>query len=128
MARPKRKSRNRLRTRTRKTVQVRLYHGASLLALLVAAVLSLAYLSLGARSEELGREINRLEKRLEAVRRDVQNEEFKWSHLTSPGELEKLFKRHNIVMSWPPPENIVRLRRGDLHLRFAQATGREGHE
>lgn len=124
----KRKSRNRTKNRTRKQVQVRIGHGVSIIVVIAAAFLALGYLYLGARSDALGQDINRLEKRLDAVRRDVQNEQFKWSHLTSSAELEKLLRRHNLVMDFPAPENIVRLRRGDWHLQVAQVQGTERHE
>jgi hypothetical protein len=103
-------------------------HGVSIIVVIVAGFLGLAYLYLGGQCDDLGKDINRLEKRLESVRQDVKNEQFKWSRLTSTAELEKLLKRHNLVMDWPAPENIVRLRRGDLHLQIAQIPGMERHE
>ena len=114
----RKRSRNRVKTRTRKTMAVKVFPGAFASLLLLATVLSLGYLWLGSRCDNLGRQISSLEKQLEVL-----NEKFKWSNMTSTLQIEKLLQKHGIEMTWPSEESVVRLRRTDTHLQLAQATG-----
>ncbi|MCB1069771.1 MAG: hypothetical protein KDL31_05405 [Kiritimatiellae bacterium] len=119
----RKRSRNRVKTRTRKTMAVKVFPGAFASLLLLATVLSLGYLWLGSRCDNLGRQISSLEKQLDQKQREVLNEKFKWSNMTSTLQIEKLLQKHGIEMTWPSEESVVRLRRTDTHLQLAQATG-----
>ena len=78
--------------------------------LVLAAVLSLSYLWLCGRTEGLGRNIKGLEKEYAELRRRVINEEYKWSNMKSPKNIERLLTQHNVAMVWPSEQNIVRIR------------------
>lgn len=124
----RRRSKNRVKTRSRKQVKVKVFPGALATLLLGATVCSLGYLWLGGRCDHLGRQINALEKQLEAKEREVLNEDFKWTNMTSTKQIEALLRKHGIEMGWPGEESVVRLRRNDIYLKLAQATGGAMHD
>ena len=80
---------------------------AGLIVLLVA--FALGYIWLGCRCEALGRELKGLETERDALRKQHLNEEFKWSRMKSPREIEKALEMHHIVMTWPSNEQVIRL-------------------
>lgn len=88
------------------------------------SVLALAYVWLGCRCEVLGRDIRGLEKEREILVRRCLNEEYKWTRMKSPRQIEKALQLHNIVMAWPRNDQVVRLHDVNV-LRDRQAKSAE---
>ena len=80
------------------------------LALTLAAGLALSYLWLCGRCESLGVQIKALEAKKADLHNRVINEEYKWSNLKSPRNIELFLQQHNLVMTWPDESRIVRVR------------------
>ena len=85
---------------------------AGLVALLCA--FALGYVWLGCRCEALGRELKTLENERDALHKQYLNEEYKWIRMKSPREIEKALERHNIIMTWPSNDQVIRL--SDMNL------------
>jgi hypothetical protein len=79
--------------------------------LLAATGTSLGYLWLCGRCEDLGRRIKQLEQQKSQIERRVVNEEYKWSNMTSPQNMEKLLQTHRLEMVWPSEKKVVRIQR-----------------
>jgi hypothetical protein len=79
-------------------------------ALIVVATLALAYVWMGCRCEALGREIKGLEGDKTVLYKKCLNEEYRWTQMKSPRNLERVLAKHRIKMVWPRPAQIVRLR------------------
>lgn len=102
--------------RNKKKQAAKVVFPAPLAALLVVVtVLGLSFLWLCGRCENLGRAIKALEHEITDVKVRVQSEEYKWSNLTSPERFEKILQQHELEMSWPGDERVVRLRTSSLH-------------
>lgn len=78
-------------------------------ALIIVATLSLAYVWMGCRCETLGREIKALEEEKELLQKKFYNEEYRWTQMKSPGNLERVLAKHDIKMIWPSSSQIVRI-------------------
>ncbi len=89
--------------------------------LVLLAAVFIGYLWLCSSCEGLGAHIKALEKTRAEVHKRVLNEEFKWSNMKSPQNIELLMRKHNLVMTFPDDGNVVRLRAGI----GAPATGRQ---
>lgn len=79
------------------------------LVLVLAGTLSLTYLWLCGRATTLGKRIINLERQLAEVEKHRLNEEFKWSNMKSPHNIEQALKLHQLDMSWPDKTRVVRL-------------------
>ena len=86
--------------------------GTAKFAAIMAAVFVAAflYLCLYNRCETIGARIKGLEEKKAELRKRVMNEQYKWSNMKSPRNIEALLKRHNLAMGWPQETQIVRLR------------------
>lgn len=84
------------------------------LLLFAAAVISLSYLWLEARSVELDRRIGSLEKTLQQTRSRRQSWQARWARDTSPSHLDALLQRHGLSMSFAGRERTVTLNSSDL--------------
>jgi hypothetical protein len=93
--------------------------------LLMATGTALGYLWLCGRCEDLGRRIKALEQQKVALERRVVNEEYKWSNMTSPQNMEKLLQAHKLEMVWPSEKNVVRIHRTERPQQFAQHHGNQ---
>lgn len=82
--------------------------------LVVVIVLSLSYLWLCGRCENMGPVIKGLEQDLADVQVRVQSEEYKWSNLTSPKRFAKILEEHGLTMSWPDDDRVIRIRTSSL--------------
>jgi len=80
---------------------------AGIVALLAA--FALGYVWLGSRCEALGRDLKVLEDESLMLHKQYLQEEYKWIQMKSPHELEKALERHNIIMTWPKSDQVVRL-------------------
>jgi hypothetical protein len=119
MAKNRRK--NKLRVRSRKPGVRGVFPGTLFGVLLLLAIFALSYLYLCGRCDALGKKINALEKTRDNLRREIVNEEFKWSNMTSPKSMEELLLKHGLTMTWPSEDSVVRLRRNPLPQQFAQS-------
>lgn len=79
------------------------------------STLALAYVWLGCRCESLGREIKALERNRSVLVERYRKEECGWSRMKSPPNIEKALAQHNILMSWPRRDQVVRLYLYDPH-------------
>lgn len=81
------------------------------IVLLLAGALALSYIWLTGRCDELGLRIKDLEKERDQLQRKVVTEEYRWSNMTSPQNMQKLIEAHGLSMSWPTEKNIIRIPR-----------------
>ena len=93
--------------------------------LCVATTTALGYLWLCGRCEDLGRRIKALEQQKSALERRVVNEEYKWSNMTSPQNMEKLLQAHKLEMIRPGERSVVRIHRSTQPQQFAQHQGNQ---
>ncbi len=75
-----------------------------------AAVISISYLWFCGRCEALGVQIQSLEAKKAELHKRVINEEYKWSNMKSPQNIESLLRQFNLAMTWPDEDRVVRLR------------------
>lgn len=87
--------------------------------LALAAVLATGYLVLCNRCEALAEDIRQLERREAEVQRQVVNEEFKWSNMTSLRSIEQALARFDLPLRWPSDRQVIHLSRP---LRVAELT------
>lgn len=74
---------------------------------MVASSLSLGYLGLGVRCEDLGEELKRLEGESRRARERRVCEESRWANMKAPRQIERMLARHRLVMIWPRQDQIV---------------------
>ena len=77
--------------------------------LVLVAVLGLSYMWLCSRCDALGKEIKRKEAELTAAQKRLVNEQDHWSGITSPANLERAIRKHDLKMVMPREEQIVRV-------------------
>ncbi len=77
--------------------------------LVLVAVLGLSYMWLCSRCDALGKEIKGKERELIAVEKRLVNELDRWSQITSPANLERAIREHNLGMTMPRDAQIVRV-------------------
>jgi hypothetical protein len=75
-----------------------------------AAIISISYLWFCGRCEALGVQIQSLEANKAELHKRVINEEYKWSNMKSPQNIESLLRQFNLTMTWPDENRVVRLR------------------
>lgn len=117
-----RRRKNKMRVQSRKPGVRGIFPGTLFGVLLSLMIFALGYLYLCGRCDDLGKKINQLEKTRDNLRREIVNEEFKWSNMTSPASMEKLLAKHGLTMTWPSEDSVVRLRRKPLPQQFARET------
>ncbi len=78
--------------------------------LTMAAVVAFVYLWLCNRCDAIGTRIKTHERKTQELHRRVLYEEYKWSNMKSPRNIETLLRQHNLQMTWPEERNVVRLR------------------
>jgi len=81
---------------------------------ILAVTFSLGYVWLTCRCEGLGRDIAVLEKQKAELAKQFSHEEFKWSRMRSPIEIEKALARCNLEMVLPDHRQVVRISAADL--------------
>jgi hypothetical protein len=83
----------------------------ALAVVILASIMALAYISVGARCEDLGREVSRLERDLDAKRKVLGNEQSKWHRLKSKPQVELALKAFGLEMDWPQQNQVLYLER-----------------
>lgn len=81
----------------------------ALLVVILASVMAITYISVGARCETLGKEVARLEKEIDAKRKVLGNEQSKWQRLKSEANVKQALKAFSLDMSWPRQHQILHL-------------------
>jgi hypothetical protein len=75
-----------------------------------AVVCGLVYVWLDCRCEAVGRRLKQAESRRTELNKTLMNEENNWVQARSPANIERSLARYGMKMSWPRPEQIVRIR------------------
>lgn len=104
-----RRSRNR-----RKNEGVGMLASPWLFAIAALAITGLAYVSLIARCDALGKEISRIDSDIVDRERILQNEQAQWARMTAPGNIDRALAVFNLQMALPRPGQIVRVARGGV--------------
>jgi len=78
----------------------------------LAVTLALAYVWLECRCETVGRELKKLESQITELDKLLRNEEYRWTTMKAPANIEQALARHGIVMTWPRRDQVVRIVRG----------------
>jgi hypothetical protein len=94
----------------RKDPQVVVFPAPLAGVLAVAVVVALSYLWFCDRCDAMGTQIKSLEARKAELHRRVLNEEYRWSNMKSPRNIENLLQRFNLVMTWPEEQRVIRMR------------------
>ncbi|MDA0322917.1 MAG: hypothetical protein O2923_09415 [Verrucomicrobia bacterium] len=81
----------------------------ALAVVILASIMALAYISVGERCEDLGREVSRLERDLDAKRKVLGNEQSKWQRLKSKPQVELALKAFGLEMDWPQQNQVLYL-------------------
>jgi hypothetical protein len=79
--------------------------------LVMTTVFSMCYLLMTANIEASGVTIQQLERQREESRQRLLREQAKWNSQRSLANVLAAVERHNLQMTWPREEQIVRLRR-----------------
>ncbi len=90
------------------------YPGPLLSVLIVAALVSLTYLWMCSRCEDLGSEIVLLESRRAALDSQLRTETSLWAQRSSLEGIRQGLRRFGIAMSLPPMDRIVVVSRQDI--------------
>ncbi len=77
--------------------------------LVLVAVLGLSYMWLCARCDALGREIKGKEAELAAAQKRHNNEQERWSIMTSPSNLRRAMRKYGLDMQMPKESQIVKV-------------------
>jgi len=81
------------------------YAGVVVLGMLLA----LFYVWLGCRCDSLGKDIKTLELEKTELKKQLLNEESRWTKMKSPGNLEMVLAKRKIGMAWPRQDQVIRL-------------------
>lgn len=88
---------------------------------MVAVTVALGYVWTVARSQTLGNELRALEQKRDALLKSHAHEQFKWTRMKSPENLERELRDRGIAMTWPSSRQVVRLRAADVHSDWPDA-------
>ncbi|MEI7901061.1 MAG: hypothetical protein WCK89_12485 [bacterium] len=80
---------------------------AGIIVLLVTLVLG--YWFMDSKSAMLGQEIRKYEQKYAALENERVREEARWNEKKTPEKLEQAMLQHGIAMSYPTPEQVVRM-------------------
>ena len=75
----------------------------------LGSLLALLYVWLGSRCDSLGRDIKALEAEKTDLKKELLNEESRWTQMKSPVSMEAALAKHHLVMTWPRRDQIVHL-------------------
>lgn len=84
-----------------------------MMVVVAATILSLSYISMRSRCEVLGREIELLEKEIEAKSKVYRTEHNKWLRMKSPQNIERALRDFNLNMDWPRQDQIIYIEQHD---------------
>ncbi len=92
--------------------------------LVLVAVLGLSYMWLCARCDALGREIKHKEAELAAAQKRYNNEQERWSIMTSPSNLREAIRKFRLDMKMPNDSQVVKVSHWDAAGRTAMTEPR----
>lgn len=78
--------------------------------IVVIATSFLGYVWLNCRCQALGQELKVLENKQELLVRNHREEQFKWTRMKAPQNLEGALARNGLDMVWPSNRQVVRIR------------------
>jgi len=78
-------------------------------AVVAGMLLALSYVWLGCRCDSLGKDIKSLEFERTEFKKQLLNEESRWTKMKSPGNLEMALAKRGIIMTWPRQDQVIRL-------------------
>jgi hypothetical protein len=81
----------------------------ALAVVILASIMAITYISVGARCEALGREVALLERELDAKRKVVGNEQSKWQRLKSESNVKRALRAFSLEMDWPRQNQVLHL-------------------
>jgi hypothetical protein len=81
---------------------------AAVIVLLVT--FGIGYVCLKQRCEIVAQQIRELEQKQTRLNQTLLNEECNWTLMKAPANLQRALDRWRIAMTWPRPEQIVRVR------------------
>ena len=82
-----------------------------IIALILGVIVFAVFIGLHQRCEALGSNIAQLEKKKLELQNQVKQERSRWESAKSLEAVQRLLQRHHVVMTWPDPRNIIRIRR-----------------
>ena len=94
--------------------------------IIILSSLAVGYLWLDSRCQTLGKELKALDMESQELNKKLKSEEYRWSLMKSPANLEKTLKRHHIVMSWPRSDQIVIVDRDMALMKELLAENKDG--
>jgi hypothetical protein len=92
--------------------------------LVLVAVLGLSYMWLCARCDALGREIKAKESELATAQKRCNNEQERWSIMTSPSNLRRAIQKFELDMQMPKESQVVKMGHYELSSRTAMVDTR----
>lgn len=94
--------------------------------LVLVAVLGLSYMWLCSRCDALGKEIKNKEAELASAHKRLVSEQDRWSSITSPANLERAIRKHNLTMVMPRESQVMRVGRWNGNAKTAMNLKRPG--
>jgi len=80
---------------------------AGVIVLIVSVALS--YWFMDSKSGQLGQEIRKCEQKYAALENERVREEARWNEKKTPEKLERAMLQHGLLMTYPTPEQVVRM-------------------
>jgi len=77
--------------------------------IVLAASVALSYWFMDSKSAQLGQEIRKYEQKYAALEGERVREESRWNEKKTPEKLERAMLQHGIMMTYPTPEQVVRM-------------------
>jgi hypothetical protein len=97
------------RKRNRKKVNGFVFPAPFAGVVVLVSTFALGYVWLDCRSEALGEQLKAMELRRTVLEKMQCNEEYRWSMMKAPQNMERALAKHGIEMTWPREDQIVRL-------------------
>jgi hypothetical protein len=88
--------------------------------LVLVTVFGLSYMWLCSRCDALGKAIKQKEAELSAAQKRLVQEQDRWSSITSPANLHRAIRKHNLQMSMPRENQVVRIATRSAKVHVAQ--------
>lgn len=97
--------------------------------LIVGAVVlvGLAYVWIVSACETVGRDLRALEKERDVLAKQFANEEYRWTRMKAPLNLERAIEQHGLAMALPRLDQVIRLsEQGPLPVNVVASRGGPG--
>jgi len=75
----------------------------------LAVSVALSYWFMDSKSAQLGQEIRKCEQKYSALENERVREESRWNEKKTPEKLERAMLQHGILMTYPTPDQVVRM-------------------